>query len=85
MKELKYNIRARLDLLNRQEHEVMIRSLLQIISPSARSTLYRWINTRQQDNFQIPYTIQVKIAALFDCSVDELSTAVTEAASLSGQ
>ncbi len=74
MGQLKYNIRMRLDQLNRQEHEEMIRNILHHISPASRSTLYRWINTRQQDHFQIPYTMQVKIAALFGCTVDELAT-----------
>lgn len=73
MGHLKYNIRQRLDKLDKGQHEEMIRSLLQAISPSSRSTLYRWINTKKDAHFQIPYTIQVKIAHLFQCSVDDLS------------
>ncbi len=73
MGQLKYNIRTRLDQLSRQEHEEMIRELLLAVSPASRSTLYRWINTKTQDHFQIPYTIQVKIAELFGCTVDELA------------
>jgi|GEM_PF-2187353 len=73
MGQLKYNIRMRLDQLNRSQHEEMIRKLLEAISPASRSTLYRWINTRKEDNFQIPYTLQVKIAALFGCTVDDLA------------
>lgn len=73
MGQLKYNIRGRLDQLTRQEHEEMIRKLLLTINPASRSTLYRWINTKEKDHFQIPYTMQVKIAALFGCTVDELA------------
>jgi hypothetical protein len=73
MGQLKYNIRRRLNELSRQEHEEMIRKLLLAISPASRSTLYRWIGTKQQDHFQIPYTVQQKIAELFGCTVDELS------------
>jgi len=74
MGQLKYNIRKRLDELNRHEHEEMIRQLLEAISPASRSTLYRWINTKEKAHFQIPYTLQVKIAALFGCTVDELGS-----------
>ena len=73
MGQLKYNIRLRLDKLCRQEHEEMIRKLLEAISPASRSTLYRWINTKEKDSFQRPYTRQVRIAALFGCTVDELA------------
>ena len=75
MGQLKYNIRERLDKLNRKEHEHMMRELLQAINPASRSTFYRWINTRTEDHFQIPYTHQLRIAALFQCTVDELAAA----------
>ncbi|WP_162902946.1 hypothetical protein [Taibaiella koreensis] len=73
MRQLKYNIRERLDALNRREHEIMMRRLLEAVLPASRSTFYRWINTGAGDVFQIPYTKQLKIAVLFGCTVDELS------------
>lgn len=73
MRHLKYNIRLRLDQLDRLQHEEMIRNLLEAVHPASRSTLYRWINTRKDAHFQIPYTVQLKIAALFSCHVDELT------------
>lgn len=76
MGQLKYNIRARLDVLGRKEHEEMMRQLLELIYPVSRSTFYRWLNTKEHARFQITYTVQVSIAALFGCQVDELSGAL---------
>ncbi len=73
MGQLKYNIKLRLSKLPRTEHELTMKKLLEVISPVSRSTFYRWMNTKQQDNFQIPYTAQVKIAGLFGCTVDDLA------------
>ncbi|WP_157977185.1 hypothetical protein [Taibaiella helva] len=74
MGQLKYNIRERLDKLTRKEHEMIMRRLLEAIQPASRSTFYRWINTEAEAAFQIPYTKQLKIAALLGCTIDELMT-----------
>ncbi|WP_162903411.1 hypothetical protein [Taibaiella koreensis] len=68
----KYNIAARLELMNRKDHEIAIRHLLTALQPASRSSLYRWMNTLETDVFEIKYSCQQKIAAVFGCKVDDL-------------